>query len=174
MYIYHLVPKDLNGNILYPLNTLKSINHDLYLKKAKKYEGREATMENRLPILNCLWNDVIHFSPVHPGLIKDALIEAGMMNIPPIEYFEIDTALFDPKNTIVFLNKNKPKFKMDEDNFELFIPEKISSCANIPDETKEYFKKCIEEKVNPLGFYKIPHILYKGDLNIENVKRITI
>ncbi len=30
-------------------------------------------MEQRIPILNCLWNDVLHFSPVHPAKIKQAM-----------------------------------------------------------------------------------------------------
>ncbi|MBI4404513.1 MAG: hypothetical protein HY537_10145 [Deltaproteobacteria bacterium] len=33
-------------------------------------------MQVRLPILNCLWNDVLHFSTIHPHLIWNALQES--------------------------------------------------------------------------------------------------
>lgn len=76
-YLYHWVPKDLQGDTLFPLNTLKEKYPDLYKKEASKYVGREQIMQDVLPILNCLWNDVLHFSAVHPSLVKEALFESG-------------------------------------------------------------------------------------------------
>jgi len=59
-HLYHRVPADLKGHILYPLNQLKSIYPSLYDTKATTYQGREAVMQARIPLLNCLWNDVPH------------------------------------------------------------------------------------------------------------------
>jgi len=57
-YLYHGVPKQLEGNILYPLNILKDKCPEVYEKEVSKYVGREHVKENRIPAFNCLWNDV--------------------------------------------------------------------------------------------------------------------
>ncbi|MEZ4114190.1 MAG: hypothetical protein R3B65_01945 [Candidatus Paceibacterota bacterium] len=31
----------------------------------------------KIPKLNCLWNDVIHMTAVHPSDLKNSLLEAG-------------------------------------------------------------------------------------------------
>lgn len=76
-YLYHKVPPDFVGPILYPLNRLKQRLPDVYARQVKKYQGREAVLKRRIPHLNCLWNDVLHFSPVHPTQCRAALQAAG-------------------------------------------------------------------------------------------------
>ncbi len=66
IYLYHSVPKNLQGNILYPLNTLKEKHPEIYEQQVSKYVGREHMTQQRIPILDCLWNDVLHFSAVNP------------------------------------------------------------------------------------------------------------
>ena len=70
IYLYHSVPKNLEGSILYPLNTLKGKHPDIYEQQVSKYVGREHIKEQRIPILDCLWNDVLHFSAVNPKEVK--------------------------------------------------------------------------------------------------------
>ncbi len=71
------MPKNLQGNILYPLNAPKEKHPDIYEQQVSKYVGREHIKEQRITILDCLWNDVLYFSAVNPKEIKQALIEAG-------------------------------------------------------------------------------------------------
>ena len=40
-YIYHRVPKEMRGEVLFPLNTLKETEPDLYEKESAKYVGRD-------------------------------------------------------------------------------------------------------------------------------------
>ncbi len=75
--LYHRVPDPMFGEILYPLNRLAEINPALASAHAEKYRGRENLMAVRLAILDCLWNDALHLSPVHPAKIKTALLESG-------------------------------------------------------------------------------------------------
>jgi hypothetical protein len=77
-YLYHMVPNDMTGSVLQPLNTLKESHPDLYVSKAEKYKGREHLMDIMIPTLECKWNDVLHFSPIHPQELKEAFEEAGM------------------------------------------------------------------------------------------------
>ena len=88
-YLYHRVPDDMKGSILYPLNQLRNVYPSLYAAKAASYKNREAVMQARIPILDCLWNDVIHFSPVHPSKIQRSRAEAGFPR-KPRRYFEIE------------------------------------------------------------------------------------
>jgi hypothetical protein len=41
---------------------------ELYKKNVLKYEGREELLNVQVPILNCRWNDVIHFSAIDLNL----------------------------------------------------------------------------------------------------------
>lgn len=173
-YIYHWVPKDLRGNILFPLNILKDTQPDLYEKEAGKYVGREFVMQQRIPVLDCLWNDVLHFSSVHPSHIKEALIEAGKTPPVDMEFFEIDPHLLNPENTIVYLYKHITMAdKLKENNFTKYNPDEIKQYSSLPQETKDYYKETISQGKRPLLFHKVPHILFKGSLDISNLKKVS-
>jgi hypothetical protein len=174
-YLYHGVPKNIEGNVLYPLNTLKQLFPELYQKEVEKYKGREFIMQQKIPTLDCLWNDVLHFTAVHPSSIKKALFEAGRKNNLEIKFYEIDPKILDPKKTIIYLYKYKNSSeKMREDNFESYDPDKIPLFSSFPEETKEYYKAEILAGKKPLLFHKIPHILFKGSLPIENIKILKV
>lgn len=172
-YIYHWVPENMQGDILYPLNVLKEKHPDLYQKEADKYVGREHIMQQKIPFLDCLWNDVLHFSPVHPSIVKENLIAAGRTKPFTIEFFEIDPHLLNPEHTIVYLHQHRNKTdKMKEDNFAKYNPDNIAQYSEMPDETIRYYKEMYSQGEDPLLFHGVPHILYKGSLNTKGVNRI--
>ncbi|MES2436840.1 MAG: hypothetical protein V4519_02420 [Patescibacteria group bacterium] len=174
-YIYHWVPEDMQGDTLYPLNILKDLHPDLYATEALKYTGRERVMQQQIPILNCLWNDVIHFSPIHPWIIKQALIDAGRTKSFTTSFFEIDPHLLTPENTIVYLHKHTDKtHKMTEENFAKFDPDNVGQYAELPQVTKDYYKEMYGKGERPLLFVGVPHILYKGSINTNEIKRISL
>jgi hypothetical protein len=76
-YLYHRVPKDMRGNTLHPLNQLKKVSPDIYAQKVKKYEGRLEILERKIPALDCLWNDVLHLTAVHPTVLNAAFESVG-------------------------------------------------------------------------------------------------
>jgi hypothetical protein len=39
----------------------------------------------------------------------------------------------------------------------------------IPEFTKAYYKKVQDEGRNPLAFFGVPHILYKGSIDVTNL-----
>jgi len=65
-FLYHLVPENMIGKILYPLNRLKSISPKSYKEQVKKYNKREHVLEKTILSLNCKWKDVIHLTAVIP------------------------------------------------------------------------------------------------------------
>src|SRR5687767_13236025 len=89
--IYHRRPDDLFGQTLYPLNRLKDVAPEQYARQRAKYEGREALCDFRVPHLNCLWNDVLHFSPVHPAKLRELCVAVGL-RWKEADWFELDPA----------------------------------------------------------------------------------
>jgi hypothetical protein len=61
-YLYHFVPKDVRGTQLYPLSVLKKKFPDRYAEEVKKYQGRVFVKKIKIPVLNCLWNDVMRLT----------------------------------------------------------------------------------------------------------------
>lgn len=164
----------MQGNVLFPLNTLKETHPDIYEKEASKYVGREQIMQQRIPTLDCLWNDVLHFSAVHPSQVKEALIEAGRTKSFDIEFFEIDPHLLTPENTTVYLYRHstlEDKFK--EENFANYNPDDVAQYSVLPQETKDYYKEMISQDKKPLLFHRVPHIIFKGSLDTSKIKRIS-
>ena len=164
LYIYHQVPKSMIGTVLYPLNELKIILPEIYEKEAGKYLGREQVMNQRVPILDCFWNDVLHFSPVHPAILKQTLIDAGGDADLTISAYQINVKLLDPDKTVIYLHSKKIQ------TLEEFIPFNTNillTMADVPEFTKEYYRRSFEAGEKPLRFLRIPHILYKGSLDIS-------
>lgn len=169
-YLYHGKHPEIKGDILYPLNMLRAIYPDLYDAHVKRYAGKEKILEDVIPVLNCLWNDVLHFSPVHPAEIKKAFTELGKDF--EAEYFEVPAELLEPEKSIIYLNGEIPK--MDPKNWLPFSPETVSQFSQLPELTKLHYKEQFEKNESPLLYAKTPHILYKGALNIKNFQIITV
>lgn len=173
-YLYHRVPKDQQGSILEPLNSLKNSNPELYEVKAGKYQGREHIMERRIPILDCLWNDALHFSPVPPAELKAVLLKAGMED-KEWSFYQIDSSLFQPENTVTYLHKDIGRISVPDDKeFVQFNTNDLPELSQIPEATKQYWKDQYTKGAKPLIFLGIPHILYRGTLDTTNLPVVTV
>ena len=178
-FIYHIKPVKMLGNTLYPLNTLRGISKDTYAYEfhSAKYTHRKILMELKIPVLNCLWNDVVHCSPIDFRQIYKALIKAGHHKVKNIEFFKIPIELL--KN-IEFV-----KYKYDKEIFDIekkayvltnedIEPLTIGSYRELnelPNKTMEWYKQCAESgKGVPLLFRYTPHIFVKGNIPIKDVE----
>ncbi|MBU0975252.1 MAG: hypothetical protein ABIE03_05360 [Patescibacteria group bacterium] len=168
--LYHIFREDLKGTTLYPLNLLKKIYPSVYKNQVKKYEGREELMKRMIPILSCLWNDVIHLCPVHPSKIKDAFLEAGC-EYKEMSYWVIDPKSLKSKDTVIFLYTTDEGYI--EEDFVPFSDKLLEKYSEVPAASKNYFRKCAAEKRKPLFFHRVPHVLYKGIIKVGNLEVIT-
>lgn len=174
-YLYHLVPKNIRGNVLYPLNTLKEIYPDVYEQRLKNYAGRESIMLHRIPVLDCLWNDVLHFSAVDPKEVKQARIEAGGDPDFSMTCYQVDPELLGSENTIVYLYAHaKVTDKLSHENFIAYNSAEVSKYSSMPQATKDYYKEIIGDGGRPLLFHRVPHILYKGVLDTTNLPIVSV
>ena len=138
-YLYHIQHNNMKGDILYPLNKLRDVYPEVYELQVKKYAGREQLLKHRIPILNCLWNDVLHFSAVNPVEIKKSLMDAGDKSEFKKSFYRFDPKLLESENTVVYLYTHTyVKDKLNEGNFIPYNPDEISKYSIMPQATNEY------------------------------------
>lgn len=169
-YVYHMVPPNFQGDTLYPLNALKDVLPDVYAEQAKKYESREGLMDAKIPTLDCLWNDVVHLSPIHPEDLCKELQAAGFdtTEFKKGSYFKIPISTLDP-NLITVL---KSSLGENNDEYENLNGEAFGEYTKFPNATREYYKECYARGEWPFLQNGIPHILYKGPLDTQPFEKI--
>jgi len=177
-YLYHRLPPVMEGSTLYPLNKLRGIFPDLFNKEVAKYIGRPHIVKQRITLFdNCLWNDVLFFTAVNPQDIYDARRNVGWGDVSPQKYLKIDPSTLDSTKLGVYLfDPGRDGQLKSEKDFEVYDNDELSSYAIIPQATKDYFKQELDSgKSNIKLFFKyIPHILYKGSIDISDAEIITV
>lgn len=170
--IYHWVPDQMVGTTLFPLNCLKESLPEVYAREVQKYEGREQLLAKRIPILDCLWNDVLFCSAVHPKVLKQAMQDAGRKMDFDWSFFEIDVTALDPQKLAVYLYKTDTA--LSDDEFTEFALSDFETYTRIPEATHAYYKRIIAQGKRPLSFHFIPHILYHGEIDTRSLKIVTV
>jgi hypothetical protein len=168
-----MVPENMKGSVLYPLSILKNNSVKAYKENLKRYSGRENVLEKLIPSLNCKWNDVIHLVAVHPAKITKALKEAGY-DVQKLNWYKIPAKILNPKNSTIYLYKYKKDLSQVTalDQFTNISIKRLSKYSKVPKKTIQYYKKEIKEGRRPLRFHFIPHVLYKGEIDISNCEII--
>jgi len=178
-FIYHVKPDRMFGNILYPLNALKEIDNETYDFHASKYKGRESLMEHKIPILDCLWNDVLHCSSIDLRIIYNALIKNGH-KVRNMEFFKIPVGMLKDIKFVKY-KFEKEAFDRDKKQYRVLTSEDIEpltidthqETSDLPDKTIEWYRWCAEHNKGPrLLFRYIPHIFVKGSINTKELEVI--
>jgi len=175
-YLYHRVVDNTQGNILYPLNELKNIYPEAYKKHLEKYDGREHLLETKILILNCLWNDVLHFTAVEPRILFNNLAEAGFDTKELVwkRWYKIPVSGLDPTNTVTCIYRRDVSLIPDARSFALFDSSKMENYRTVSTETLEYYREQFKQGLRPLFFHRVPHILYKGTIEVEGVEIVDL
>ena len=165
--IFHHLPSSMKGSVLYPMNQLKDIDRQLFDTYRKGYEGREKLLERRLPFIDCLWNDVLHCSPVHPERIIQAMRDQGIVEgIPHLRYFEIDTDLLDMEQAIIYFREGSG---FDDVRFVRALDIDWAEVDVIPDITLRHYHEVAEGREELFAYHGIPHVLYKGIIDTKSL-----
>lgn len=184
-YLYHKVPEEMKGHVLYPLNRLKDLYPDIYSKRIESYndlnnkiqiksqEKHALTIEQNIKPLNCLWGDVLQLSAIHPQRFVDAYKKFGK-NFS-FKAYKIDPYLLDPKYATVFLQKSK-NWGDNEDGhiFLKYDPDELEQYTEIPKGTLEYYEFAAKNGKRSLQFHLVPHIFYKGEIDISGLEIIEV
>ncbi|MEK4487039.1 group-specific protein [Psychrobacillus sp. FSL H8-0484] len=178
-YVYHMVPNKMMNDKLISLNSLKEMDEELYQAYAKKYRthpDREKLLERRIPKLDCLWNDVIFFLPLHPHHVYRALKTVGVNIKTNILFYKIPTKnLMNNKNAVyLYLKENDkgPSAEIDSNDIKFIDIESFNELTHIPNDTVTYFEEEHKNGNNFGMFVYIPHILSLGEVSILDAKII--
>jgi hypothetical protein len=177
LFVYHRVVENLRGTVLYPLNRLKDLYPDAYSEHLKKYETREHVLETKIPPpLDCLWNDVLHFTAVHPSVLYKNIEAAGFdaKELVWKRWFKIPISLFSPTNTMVCLYRRDVRHVPDARDFFPYDPQMTEEYRTVPPETLEYYKEQFSLNKRPLFFHHVPHILFRGTIETTKLEVIDL
>ncbi|MFA7302266.1 MAG: hypothetical protein WC030_00765 [Candidatus Paceibacterota bacterium] len=172
-YLYHRVPKNMVGTVLYPLNVLKVLYPVVYREHVAKYEGRSHLLLAEVPVLHCLWNDVLHFTAVEPHVLKETLKSAGVA-LSNQGWFKVPVSLVEGDDSIAFIYTREervmPNALSRAKEYAMFSASQMDTYRHIPDETIEYYKDEVAAGREPLMFHLVAHILYKGTLETKDLE----
>jgi hypothetical protein len=143
----------------------------IYASEITKYKGRESLMDERISLLDCRWNDVVHSSPIYPNKIFKALLSAGVNNLMPSKWIKIPISKLDEKYTVIYKYENVDG-DITPEQFIPFSKESYCELEVLPKETMEWYKNCVKTNRNPLLFHKVPHVLSLNPIDISDCEVI--
>lgn len=171
-YFYHGVPENMKGDELVPLSKMLELDPGLRAKYLEKYKDREEILERKIPLLDCLWNDVVQLLPLHPYKLFELQNELGLIpEIPDYKYLEINARILDPSQTVVYF-KTAPgeenvtvKWLKDVDFEEL---------QDIPEATRKYYESMVGTGEPVFNYQFVPHIVYRGVVDTASARTINL
>jgi len=102
-------------------------------------------------------------------------MEAGRKKEFDYQYYQIDVNTLKKENIAIYsyprLIKN---FSLSPEDYIDFSPEILAEHNNVPEMTKQYFKETYEQDERPLLYAGIPHVLYKGTIDISDVPIVSV
>lgn len=167
-YVYHRVPSDMRGTMLYPSSTLERCYPEIAAVRRTKYVGREAKPSQPISLLNCRWRDVINLTPVHPADVRAAMAEAGHLRFPR-HWFEIGVAVLTPEDTVLYLTGSSPA----EARFVPYTPGCLAHYAEVSDVQRRFYRE-VEPGQSVLLFGGTPHVLHRGNIDVGATRIIEV
>jgi len=171
-FIYHGVPEEMKGTKLIPLSHMQAKDPKLRDRYLEKYKGREEILERRIPLLDCLWNDVVQLLPLNPKKVFECQMELGLLSsVPDYKYFEIDLRLLDPEKSVVYF-KTAP----GEENVTVrwLKDVNLGDLQQAPEATRAYYKSLLGKDEPVFNYQFVPHIVYMGEVDVSSSKIISI
>ncbi len=161
-FVYHVVPADMQGDVLYPLSVIKSKFPHLAQKFAEKYSWRQDIMKRELPILNRFWNEVIHLSTIDPRKTMHELSKLRGVLGKTIQCVAIPIENLNSAKCLYFMPSAK-----DRDNLSIIYPEEVSifdvgtyrETLEVPADQIKIWKKNISNNEPALVFSRTLHLL---------------
>ncbi|QBD76366.1 hypothetical protein EPA93_10235 [Ktedonosporobacter rubrisoli] len=170
--LYHQYPLDMRGEVLYPLNTLKYLYPDIYEREILKYQdhpNREDLPKRVIPLLNCLWNDVVQCSPIHPHLVYLALRERGFPVQPDRAFWQIPlSALADVPIAVV----GYPRNPLGQEHAHWLDRSTYCELDAVPAETLAWYDYLAQQKKLVGIFQGIPHVMVQGPISVLHARKI--
>jgi hypothetical protein len=168
-FLYHARPRDMRGDVLYPLNVLRTTHPDLYDHERARYAGRELLLTLRIPVLDVFWNDAVHLSPFHPFHLAAAWRAAGLASSPAWdgEFYAIPPERIDPGRSAWFASGALPV-----DDVTRFDPAAYEEPVRPPPAYHEYLRNVQKQGGSPRRFAHVPHVLVAAPIDVAGLSRV--
>ena len=182
--VYHARKNNFSGNWIVPLNLMPYMEgfNEIYKHEVAKYIGREHLLTREIPTLNCLWNDVIFLSPLHPHKHYEEYKKIGFTP-KSIQFYKIPVEVLREKSVTVWNWFSYKKYPHGDPlrhsieaycDFDFFHYQEMD---DLPEDTKEFYRTSFDPskpaKFPIYNWYRIPHILCQDPIDILD-DRITI
>lgn len=183
-YVYHRRLDNFVGDWIVPLNMMPYTDGllGIYKQAISRYQGREYLLTRIIPTLNCLWNDVIFLSPLHPNHHYKEYKRIGF-TARRIQFFKIPIEVLEEKRVTVkkwlSYRKYPPEHPIHEaiDSYCAFDLSHYQEMDELPNDTKEFYMQSFDPAnpalYPPFNWYRIPHILCQDSIDLLD-ERITI
>jgi hypothetical protein len=177
-FLYHMRQPDMQGTVLYPLNALKAIYPEIYARQIAKYQDhpdRVGLPSKVIPKLNCLWNDVIQCSPVHPHLFYLALQKRGLRVNSATEFFQIPVSAVGANPLAVFEDSPDDDLTapFPDQAVTLLTKETYREISAVPEATLRWYDRLAQQGNQVFGhFVGVPHILIQGPVDVSAARVI--
>ncbi len=166
--VYHMVPKNLVGSTLYPLNGLRETMPAVYAEHVRKYEGREHLLARRLDLWDCLWNDAVQCAPVHPHKVMAAIREAGFAVKRSQRWFVIPVERLSSPLAIYHTQQSHTG-PLPSDAVKEITTSDYRELDDVPPETKAWYAELKRDGLKMRGiFHRCPHVLTKAPIDITD------
>ena len=159
----------MEGTRLIPLNQMDK-EKDLYNKYSKKYIGREDLIEQRFPILDCLWNDVVQFSALDPRVIIKELRKYNedlILSRKSFYKFSVKD-IVSSYEAIVFdrdTSRKDKSFEIEPHEVMELKENSYRELESVPKRTIEYWERVKKDGGVFLMFPFITHVMVKGKVD---------
>jgi hypothetical protein len=192
--VYHGVPREMVGQILYPLNQLAALAPQAYELQRSKYLGREAVLDARISSDGLLFNDTVHCAPLHPYRLFAARRRLGFgppsaqerRDSPPSAFSGLFFAVPLERvaaQRVLWYRWQKPwingypnedvPLTPPLDEFEPFDHRRYRELAEVTEAHLAYLRRLKQEGKRGLLFPHIPHVLVAGPIDTSGLPVIS-
>lgn len=184
--VYHGVPREMTGSILYPLTQLQALAPEQYAFQKAKYAGREAVLDYRIPGLGLLFNDLVHCSALHPyhlfrtrqecGLHPEGRPTSGWFTgwfyAIPLERILIHPVVWYAWKTLWVNGAPDDDVPLEPpaEEFEPFDPARYQELSAPPERHLAFLARMQDQGRRPLMFVHIPHVLVYGPIDVSGLE----
>lgn len=187
--VYHAVPREMRGTIIYPLERLAEVHPDLHATQTPKYAGREQVRSFTVPDLNRSFTDTVHCGPIHPYRLFAARWALGFDPSAHSDtrhftglFFEIPVERIRPLGVVwyrwetLWINgapgEDVPLVP-PLDEFEPFNRDRYAPLPAVPAAHLAYLQRMHDRGQPPLMFVHIPHVLVGGPIDVSGLRVVS-
>lgn len=165
--VYHFKQNPFVGTRILPLNRLLETDAAVARAHFEKYANRPKLIQQVIEPLGCLWNDVIHLSPINPQLILDEWRRLGLP-VPSraLEVFRIPSSILNESRTVIcHLSTGNPR----KDYFPFKADEYQESHSVSPEQIAEWMDQNAKGMA-AFWYSATPHILTMDPIDVTGLE----